>query len=137
MIQRQKEPFVGKWCLPGGKLEIGEHPSAAMIREFQEETGLRATIERCCGAVSELVEENGEQSHFLMYVFRLRVEDGTVAEYATDEGPLQWLLPSQLAGLSIPTDLWIIQNLLLADGGPHLVELTSTAVELKITALYD
>jgi 8-oxo-dGTP diphosphatase len=137
MIQRQKEPFVGKWCLPGGKLEIGEHPSAAVIREFQEETGLRATIERCCGVVSELVEEDDERSHFLMYVFRLRVDDFAVAEYATDEGPLQWSMPEQLKGLSIPTDLWIIENLLLADRGPQLVELTSTSTEMNITALYD
>jgi ADP-ribose pyrophosphatase YjhB (NUDIX family) len=137
MIQRQKEPFVGKWCLPGGKVEVGEHPSAAVIREFYEETGIRTSIERFCGAVSELVEEDGAQSHFLMYVFRLRVEGDNMSDQATDEGPVQWWLPEELNGISIPTDLWIIEHLLLAERGPHLVELTSTAVESHISAVYE
>ena len=34
------------WGLPGGSLEYGEHPEAAVIREVWEETGLRVCIEK-------------------------------------------------------------------------------------------
>ena len=34
------------WGLPGGSLEYGEHPEAAVIREVWEETGLNVCIER-------------------------------------------------------------------------------------------
>jgi 8-oxo-dGTP diphosphatase len=36
--------FPGSWTLPGGGVEQGEHPDDAVIREFQEETGLSVRI---------------------------------------------------------------------------------------------
>ncbi|CAM3999310.1 NUDIX hydrolase [Alicyclobacillus pomorum] len=126
LLQRQKEPFVGKWCMPGGKIEFGEHPSAAMIREFREETGLIADIERFCGVASEIVPAGNEQSHFLLYVFRLRIVNGSVLHGGTEEGPLEWFSPSNLSGHTIPSDQWMIEHMLLREDGPKLVELAST-----------
>jgi 8-oxo-dGTP diphosphatase len=33
-------PEAGRWTLPGGGIEFGEHPEEAMVREVEEETGL-------------------------------------------------------------------------------------------------
>jgi 8-oxo-dGTP diphosphatase len=40
LVQRKVPPHVGEWCLPGGFMELGETPEAAVLRELKEETGL-------------------------------------------------------------------------------------------------
>jgi len=40
LIRRAIEPFMGWWALPAGYQEIDEHPTEAVSREVQEETGL-------------------------------------------------------------------------------------------------
>jgi 8-oxo-dGTP diphosphatase len=40
LIKRGKEPFLGKWAVPGGFLELDEELGNCAVRELQEETGL-------------------------------------------------------------------------------------------------
>jgi ADP-ribose pyrophosphatase YjhB (NUDIX family) len=40
LARRAKEPFKGRWDIPGGFLEEGEHPLEGLRRELEEETGL-------------------------------------------------------------------------------------------------
>jgi len=41
------------WNLPGGRVEIGESPWAAVVREVKEETGLNVKIEKFLGVFSK------------------------------------------------------------------------------------
>jgi len=50
LIRREDEPFAGKWALPGGFVNEGEHPEEAAFRELYEETGQEAKHLRQVGA---------------------------------------------------------------------------------------
>jgi 8-oxo-dGTP diphosphatase len=41
LVRRGREPLKGQWSLPGGLVEVGESLHAAVVREVEEETGLR------------------------------------------------------------------------------------------------
>ena len=41
LIQRNLEPFEGKWAIPGGFIRVGESPEEAARRELYEETGVK------------------------------------------------------------------------------------------------
>lgn len=44
MIRRNKEPYTGRWSVPGGTLEAGEHLTDAVRREVGEETGVDVEV---------------------------------------------------------------------------------------------
>jgi 8-oxo-dGTP diphosphatase len=44
LIQRKREPFAGKWALPGGFVDMDETLDHAARRELLEETGVEATM---------------------------------------------------------------------------------------------
>lgn len=66
LLKRAQEPNLGLWVPPGGKVQPGESPFEAALREFQTKTGLKA-INLVFRALVTLVEQNsGETSiHFL------------------------------------------------------------------------
>ncbi len=52
-VVRRNPPFRGMPALPGGFLELGESLEAAVVREMEEETGLRTRVVRLVGVYSD------------------------------------------------------------------------------------
>ena len=68
LIRRGHEPSRGLWSVPGGRVEAGETPEQAAVREVREETGLDVVVGRLLGSV-----EIGE---FLVHDFAAEVVGG-------------------------------------------------------------
>ena len=96
-------PWAGTWTLPGGGVEWGEHPDAAVIREVQEETGLTGQIERIIGIHSHTIDRPASRpgpAHVVAILYRvvdvsgvLRVEDSGSSDACA------WLTSDELADL--------------------------------------
>jgi len=49
LVRRARDPQKGKWCLPGGFVELGETPEECCLRELAEETGISGRIAELVG----------------------------------------------------------------------------------------
>ncbi|MDD3493531.1 MAG: NUDIX hydrolase [Candidatus Thermoplasmatota archaeon] len=76
LIQRGREPFRGRWALPGGFVEYGETVEAAVVREVREEAGLETRVIRLLGVYSH--PERDPRGHTVSVVFLLEVVGGTL-----------------------------------------------------------
>ncbi|MEV0719868.1 NUDIX hydrolase [Asanoa sp. NPDC050611] len=91
-------PRYDDWSLPKGKLEAGEHPLAAAVREVAEETGVRAVPQVRLSSVSYTVRE-GFPKTVDYWSMRYAADDPTVEVDADEVNGMRWLPVEDALGL--------------------------------------
>ena len=90
--------MAGLWEFPGGKVEDGESPEDALVRELAEELGVRVT--KPCLAPLTFASHDYESFHLLMPLFVCRRWTGIAT--AREGQTLRWVRPSSLRELPMP-----------------------------------
>jgi len=90
--------FAGLWEFPGGKIEIGETPQAAAVREAGEETGVSVEAVEMLGEVQ--TEHGGVR--VVLHLVHCRVTGGEarVGDAAVEE--VRWVSTAELEALPMP-----------------------------------
>jgi ADP-ribose pyrophosphatase YjhB (NUDIX family) len=94
LSRRARDPAAGRWDLPGGFLEEGEHPLACVRRELREEAGIGLADERLLGIWMDRYEYKGRDVATLNIYYSARLRDGT-PEPADDVAELRWFHPEE------------------------------------------
>ena len=103
--------MAGLWEFPGGKIEPGEAPEDALIRELREELGVE--VKAACLAPLTFASHPYDDFHLLMPLYICRKWQGFAR--AQEGQALKWVLPKALRDYPMPpADAPLI---------PHLVDL--------------
>ena len=100
--------MAGLWEFPGGKVENGETPEAALIRELGEELGI--AVKEACLAPFTFASHTYSEFHLLMPLYVCRRWDGT--PQPRHHAALKWVRPKDLSDYPMPAaDLPLIPML--------------------------
>jgi len=89
LIKRGRQPFQGKYALPGGWVEYGETVEQAALRELKEETGVEAHSLQLIGVYSE--PNRDPRGHCVSVAFLVQFPDVAVIEAGDDAASAEFV----------------------------------------------
>lgn len=104
--QRGYGDFKDGWEFPGGKMEAGETPQQALVREIQEELDTEVEV----GELIETVEYDYPQFHLTMHCFWCTIKSGDLV--LKEHEAAQWLTKETLDSVEwLPADKGLIESI--------------------------
>jgi 8-oxo-dGTP diphosphatase len=128
LLHRRRPPNAGMWNAIGGKLEPGEDPFTACVREVREESGLAIGTAALRVLLVVTVRETGDV--WVIYVFRAPAPPGEPVP--SGEGELEWVPAAEIPARRTPADLpLILPRLAAAQGGAEGVTVVRLEYETE------
>lgn len=88
--------LAGLWEFPGGKLEPGEAPEAAVVRECREECGVEVAVDD----ILDVTFHRYPAKHVLLLFYACRLVSGDVAHLGVADHA--WVTPAELGAYAFP-----------------------------------
>ena len=106
LIRRAKPPVAGKWSIPGGMVELGETTAEAVVRELEEECGLRVRLGGVAGILDRVTRdpEGRVRYHWVLVDYVAFPESGTLAA-GSDAADAQWFRIEDVENLDVTEGL--------------------------------
>lgn len=100
LIQQRppRKNMAGLWEFPGGKVDIGETPEDALVRELSEELGIN--VETACLAPAAFASEPLGEQHLLLLLYVCRKWSGI--PQLLEASALRWVKPNLLYSIDMP-----------------------------------
>ena len=115
--QRGYGDYKDKWEFPGGKIEPGETPEEAIIREIKEELDVDITVDSFLCTV----EYDYPEFHLTMHCFLCSILGGTLT--LIEHEAAKWLGPDELWSVDwLPADVKVVKDVLKNEGKEELYE---------------
>ena len=104
--QRGYGEFKGWWEFPGGKIESGECPQEALIREIREELDAEISVDQ----LIDIIEWDYPTFHLTMYCYICTLNSGSI--HLNEHEAAIWLSRENLSALKwLPADKLLIEKI--------------------------
>jgi 8-oxo-dGTP diphosphatase len=98
LARRGRPPSEGKWSIPGGLIHLGERIEEAVVREVEEESGLRIRVLGLCGVIDRVLREKEVVRYHYVIVDYVAAAVGGLLRAGSDAAEVRWVAVADLDG---------------------------------------